>query len=162
MSTLEFRGSEPQQVFQSYGVFSPCGLWDLHSSRARETSGLPGLSAPRTAPAGEGAGRTQRRHDARSLPGARSRAAGAAASCDPGNWLGKPSTPCAQPLTCGFLDCAAARTRRPGERGGLATPGLCNSSIPAFSGTVPLLSGPREPLSGVLSRAPSAVAGVGE
>ena len=48
---------------------------------------LPAPSAPRTAPTGQGwAGRPQRRHGARSLPGARSLAAGAATSRDPSNW----------------------------------------------------------------------------
>lgn len=82
---------------------------------------------------------TPRRAESR---GARSRAAGATASRDPGNWLGSLLTPCAQPLTCSFQDCAAARTRRPGERGCLATPGPCASFSPAVLG-----GGPSAPLS---------------
>lgn len=134
--------------------------WDSGSSLfwAREALDWPGPSAPRTAPAGAGAGRTQRRHDARSL-GARSRAAGATASRDPGNWLCSPRTSCAQPMTCSSQDCATARTRRPGERGCLATPGPCASCSPAVLGGAP--SAPLSWGAAILGPEPGPVGGGG-
>lgn len=77
---------------------------------------MPEPSAPRTAPPGQGgAGRPQRRHHARSLPGARtsgtrSLAARAAESRDIGNWHCEPRTACSPPLDPQPPDRAAAPT----------------------------------------------------
>lgn len=110
-----------------------------------------GQSAPRTAPAGQGRG-VQRRHDAPSLGGARSRVAGAAASYDPGNWLGALRTPCAQPpdLQPPGPRCRAD-SRRPGER----------ASSPAVSGAAPLPLIPGSPAAAAPSPEPRPPGGGG-
>lgn len=80
-SGAQQRARFPRQTGSS--LLAVCGIFTLPGPGTL----IPGPSAPRTAPTGQGwAGRPQRRHGARSLPGARSLAAGAATSRDPDNW----------------------------------------------------------------------------